>query len=144
MFYRATSLLLLTMLIGCLTPAPGALDTVLDADQERIDAMVDADRAMLEHTLHADLTYTHSTGALDTRSSLIESLTSGISDYRAIAPLGPSVRIRGDTALLTTRTRMEVTVKGDLLALDIAYTAVYTWESGRWQLIAYHSSPLKP
>ena len=137
-------LLCASVAVACASAPPRDASRVLGADLERIDAMVDADASRLERCLHEDLTYTHSTGSVDTRASLIASLVEGSVDYRAIVPLRPEARIYGDVAILTSSTRMEVSSGGETFAIDGVYTAVYRWEAERWQLVAYHSSPRTP
>jgi len=44
---------------------------VLAADDERIKAMVSADSRLLEPLLSEDLQYSHSTGAIDTKKTLL-------------------------------------------------------------------------
>jgi hypothetical protein len=137
-------LVLALVLVGCLAPTRSDVEAVLEADRERIDAMVSADPARLQAALHDSLTYTHSTGVVDTRSSLIESLVAGRIDYRAIVPLAPVARIQQGSGIVTSATRMEVAMGNEAFTVDGAYTAVYQRESGRWQLVAYHSSPRSP
>ena len=134
----------LLLALACASPPLGSDDEVLVADLERIEAMIAADPARLEAILHPLLTYTHSNGLIDTRDSLVESLVAARVDYRAIAPLDPSVRVLGDTAVITTRAQLEVAAGGQVLDLDSVYTAVYQREAGGWRLVAYHSSPRKP
>jgi hypothetical protein len=122
--------------------ASGGLRTgsaVLAADSARIEAMVSANRAELEVTLHPSLTYTHSNGKLDTRETLIESLVGGDIDYLSIETIEPQVRLRGETAVLTSNVRMQVEAAGRVHDLEMAVTAVYFFAEGRWQLAAYQS-----
>ena len=136
--------LLLSLLVGaCKTPGPATESAVLDAERERIGAMVTADGAWLERVLHEELVFTHSNGLVDTRASLIANLTDGRVDYRSIEPRNREVRILEDTAILSAKVRIVVHVDGRRLVLDSAYTAVYIRDGDRWRLAAYHSSPLE-
>jgi hypothetical protein len=141
MHTRIPLLLFLTLLSGCLAPPRSDVEAILHADSERIDAMLSADPARLEVSLHESLTYTHSTGAVDTRASLIESLVAGTVDYRSIERLEPAARIQQGSGFVTSATRMVVAVGNETFTVNGVYTAVYQCESGRWQLVAYHSSP---
>lgn len=127
--------------LGCHTaPDPPQAD-VLDADRARTLAMVSADPDRLTAVLHEELSYAHSSGAVDTRTSLIESLVSGRVDYRAIEPSNARVRVHGRTAIVTAVARMQVAADAEVHEIDLIYTAVYLWHSGSWRLAAYHSSP---
>ena len=127
--------------LACATPTASPESRVLDADRERIGAMVAADEAWLTQILHEDLVYTHSNGVVDDRESLIGSLLGGSVDYRSIAPSDREVALFGETAVLSATARIVVRANGQQLVLDSAYTAVYVHQAGRWRLAAYHSSP---
>ena len=124
-------------------PGAGGRDAVIAADRARALAMVAADREQLEATLHPSLTYTHSNGKLDTKASLIATLLEGDVDYRTIEPIDPHVRVRGDTAVLTTRVELSVEAAGRIHDLEMTVTAVYFLTDGRWQLAAYQSVRLE-
>ena len=128
------------LLLSCATPGPSPESAVLDADRERIGAMVAGDQAWLSRILHEDLVYTHSNGVVDSRESLITSLASGGLDYRSIAPSDREVVLHRDTAILSATARIVVRAGEQQLVLDSAYTAVYMRDDG-WRLVAYHSSP---
>ena len=138
---RGTLLLapLLLALGGC--GAPDDTARVLRADRERAAAQIAADPERLRAVLHERLRYTHSTGQVDTRDSLVESLRAGRVDYRVIEAQDPEVRLRDGAAIVTGPVRMEIAAEGRLHRLAGLYTAVYWWEAGRWQLVAYHSGP---
>ncbi len=57
--------------------------TVIELDRKRMNAMAQKDIATLNALLSDDLVYTHSTGRLDTKHSLIGAMESG---QRFIAP----------------------------------------------------------
>jgi ketosteroid isomerase-like protein len=112
---------------------------VLAADRARTEAMVAADPTGLDATLHPSLTYTHSNGKLDTKASLVASLLDGGIDYLSIETLAPQVRVRGDTAVLTSHVRIRVEAALRVHDLEMAVIAVYWKDDGRWQLAAYQS-----
>jgi hypothetical protein len=101
--------------------------------------MISANRIALEKALHPTLTYVHSNGKLDTRASLVDSLVAGTVDYLSIEPLEPRVRVRDDTAVLTTEIRMQVEAAGVVHDLKMSVTAVYFLTEVGWQLAAYQS-----
>ena len=117
--------------------APGA---VLDADRMRIDAMIASDADALDALLHEELVYTHSNGKVDTKDSLMETLARGDIDYRRIQRGAEAVRAERNAAVVSAPVEMEVAAGGQLHQITGVYTAVYFWQSGRWQLVAYQSS----
>jgi hypothetical protein len=132
--------LLLAGVVACLHTAEHRAEAALEADRERVSALIAADAKRLARVLHPSLTYTHSNGGVDTRDSLIEKVVSGRVDYRAIELEQPEVRVRRDTAVVTGPVRMEVVAGERRFRLKSVYTAVYWWEDRRWQLVAYQSS----
>lgn len=125
------------------TEARGVEDlrtAVLRADRERSDAMVGADADRLLAALHEDMSYAHSSGTVDTRASLIESLVSRNVVYRSIETQNTTARVYGETAIVTGESSLHVVSGTAHQRPKLVYTAVYRWQSGRWQLSAYHSS----
>lgn len=129
--------------LGCATASlpTHRPEDVLAADTGRARAMVEASAPRLREALHADLTYTHSNGVVESRAALIEGLGSGRLDYRKIESLEPTVRIRGASAIVTGPVHVVVAAGGQQHDLRGVYTAVYWYDDGRWQLVAYQSSP---
>ena len=75
--------------------APTAEDAVRAADAARIKAFTSADRTALGSLLGEDLTYTHSSGPLDSKAGIIDAITSGKTQYHTIVTgrrTGPAVR----------------------------------------------------
>ena len=131
-------------MVACAVPACKHTVDVLRADHERSTAMIAASAEALDAVLHPSVSYTHSNGRVDSKESLIASLTSGRVDYRAIKTRKREVRSYGDTAIVTGPVRLEVAAGGQIHHLTSVYTAVYRWHENRWQLVAYQSSPAPP
>jgi hypothetical protein len=120
--------------------APHAPGAVLDADRMRIDAMIAGDAGALAVLLHEELIYTHSNGEVDTKASLMETLAQGDIDYRRIQRGTEAVRAERTAAVVSAPVEMEVAAGGQLHQITGVYTAVYFWQDGRWQLVAYQSA----
>lgn len=136
-----TVLLAGALLLTCGEPrsANGGESAVLAADSARVAAMLAADASGLDSLFHRGLTYIHSNGMVDTKESLVGNLTSGRVDYLSVAPESTLARVHGDGAVVSGIVRMEVEAGSTVHRLRSNYTAVYWWESGRWQLVAYQS-----
>jgi hypothetical protein len=115
---------------------------VLDAERQRVDALARDDHAALARLLHADLSYTHSNGAVDDKPAFLASLTSGRVKYRSLQHADQRVRLYGDTALLTGTSQVQVVVNGNNLPLKLRFTMLYVQEGGTWQLAAWQSTRL--
>ena len=130
---------------GCAAlPGPTALDRSAEAlvavDRERAQAMVRVDRTALERLLDPELSYTHSTGAVDSRAKLVDDLVARRIDYLSIDSPSPRVRVHGSTAVVTGPVAMQVKVDDTVHPVRSVYTAVYVAGPEGWRLVAYQST----
>lgn len=122
-------------------PATGpAAPAVLADEDARFAAMVSADAAAMAIWFADDLRYVHSTGLVEDRAQLIDSIASGRAKYVAVTPAEREVvRLAADAALVRGRGRFQVAANGVLLDLQIRYLAVYGQQDGRWRLRSWQS-----
>jgi hypothetical protein len=114
------------------------------AESVRFQAQVDADAKVLALLLDDQLEYVHSNGELDSKTSFIESLTSGRRDYASARFEIQSVRILGNVAIIRGTARVTVVDKGQSRDLDLGYTDVWVWKDDRWQMTAWRSARMPP
>ena len=120
--------------------APSDAATVLAAEDARFAAMVAADSGEMRRWFADDLEYVHSTGQVESRDQLIESITSGRTRYVAVTPAERQVvSLGGDAAIVRGRGRFQVTAGGNALDLQIRYLAVYGKQDGVWRLLSWQS-----
>jgi hypothetical protein len=124
-------------------PSQAVSGDLLRADGARAAAMIDADPARLGLLLDDALTYAHSNGRIDSKSTLVDALTSGRIDYRVVERGQVTARVFDETGIVTGPVRIEVAAAGRVHHLAGVYTAVYRWRDGLWRLVAYHSSPVE-
>jgi hypothetical protein len=121
----------------------GPADTaapVLAAEDARFAAMVAADPGEMRRWLADDLAYVHSSGQVESRDQLIESITSGSTRYVAVTPIERQVVPLGTgAAMVRGRGRFQVAAGGNALDLQIRYLAVYGNGDGVWQLRSWQS-----
>ena len=117
-----------------------AAEAVRAADAERIRALVSADYAALDRVLADELTYTHSTARMDTKAAYLEPLLAGQTRYQRLEPSDITVRIYGDTAVLTGRMLSLALVSGKESRTDLRFTSVWILRDARWQMIAWQST----
>jgi uncharacterized protein (TIGR02246 family) len=116
---------------------------VLAADGERVRALLANDFEALEALLAADLTYVHSNGMLDTKASYIQSLRSGVSRYLTMDMSDVSVRALGeDVAVINAKFDARVLVRGNEVNPKPRVLIVYARRDGRWQMVAWQSTPI--
>lgn len=123
--------------VGAQTPAEQA---VRQAEDRRVKAMIDDDFAALDAVLADDLTYAHSSGAVDTKASYLESLKSGKTKYLTFDRTPSVVRLYGDTAVVTGAATLSL--RGQAAPFSLRYTLVYVRRDGQWRMVAWQSTRL--
>ena len=114
------------------------MDEIIALENRRIEAMIKGDVQALEEILADDLIYTHTTARLDTKTSFIDAISSGKSNYRSIEREDVKVRQFGDTAVVTGHVKFHV---GDN-KFEARYLDVYAKRNGAWQMVAWQSTRL--
>lgn len=138
--------ILATALIAFIVTAGGAAspvadrNDVLETQQKRFRAMVEADRAALEALLADDLVYIHTTGVIDTKSSLIDSVVSGAIDYTRLVPTDTTLRFAGNAAIITGSADLGVIAGGKTHEASIRFTEVYVDAGDGWRLVSWQST----
>jgi hypothetical protein len=117
-----------------------AAEAVRAADAERIRALVSADYAALDRILADELTYTHSTARMDTKAAYLEPLVAGRTRYQRLDPSDITVRVYGETAVLTGRMSSLALVTGKESRTDLRFTSVWILRDARWQMTAWQST----
>ncbi|MEJ2174399.1 MAG: nuclear transport factor 2 family protein [bacterium] len=115
---------------------------ILALEERRCAAMAANDVAALENLFHDDLIYTHSSAVVDTRASYLDTLRNGHTRYHSVKRSDEKVRVCGDTALVTGRAIIDVTVKGENKHLDTRFLDVWTKTPRGWKFIAWQSTKL--
>lgn len=114
--------------------------SVLAAEDARFAAMVAADPGAMRRWFAEDLEYVHSSGQVENRDQLIDSIVSGKFRYLAVTPLERGVvRMDRGGALVRGRGRFRVATGGQTLNLTIRYLAAYARSGGEWKLIGWQS-----
>ena len=81
--------------------ATAAEEAVRAAELARFKAQTSGDLKALDALLGDDLIYTHSSAAVDSKASYVESMRSGALKYQTIEPRDLQVRVFGTTAVIT-------------------------------------------
>ena len=119
-----------------MTQTQDITQTILDLESQRITAMVENDVDTLDRILADDLSYVHTTAAIDTKESFVSGIGSGRLNYESITPTPKTVRTNGDSAIV--RGGAHVHVNGNHFSLE--YTVVYVNNDGEWQMISWHAT----
>ena len=134
--------LLASTLAQATNSSPSKEEELRLAEHSRVEALVNSDVARLEKLLGDDLTYTHSTGIKESKAEFLHLIQSGEVKYDSMQhENGASIRLYGDTGVLTGTSRVKVSVRGQALNLHIRFTEVWVKrDRGPWQLVAWQST----
>ena len=116
--------------------------SVLAAQDKRIAATVAADVAALEAMMTDDLSYTHSSGVVETKAEFLEALKSHKYVYKEIAAEQRTVRVYGDAAVVAGPCRIVIAPGGNPTELRLYFTELYVKRGGRWLMALWHSTRL--
>lgn len=132
---------LLLALAACrLTINMDVEETVEQVEQRRFAAMVAQDVATLEPMLAEELHYGHSTGEVENKAQLLETVRSGRLRYEAFDVEQREIRTHGDVALVTGRCTVRARRGDQALVLDLVFSDAYVRRAGRWQLVSWQST----
>lgn len=142
---RRRLLLTLAAVAGIAQAAPPPdLATRLKAQADAWDrAIVAKDRAAIEANMADDFRQIDARGNVETKASFVDGLVSPdlVLDPYTVEDF--EVRVYGDTALISGRTRMTGRYQGRPFSSHYRYIDVYVKRGGAWQIVSVQISPIK-
>jgi ketosteroid isomerase-like protein len=111
-------------------------------EARRLEAMHAADVKALEQILAEDMTYTHSTGLVQTREQLLTLLKSGVVRYLSFDTQDVAWRVYEGAAVATGRQTISLESEGRPVTARNRFTVVYARVGGEWRCVAYQSTSL--
>ena len=115
---------------------------IIDLDKKRMTAMAQKDVATLKNVLCKGLVYTHSSGRLDTKQSLIEGMESGSTVYTSMEPSDVKAQDLGNAVVLTGVAAISVNSRGKPNSFRVRFTDVYENQDGTWRMVTWQSTKL--
>lgn len=109
-------------------------------EEHRFQAMIGVDLKTLDRLLADDLSYTHSSGKVDTKATFLAALRSGELKYESIRTEDIKARVYGNSAVVTGRGEIKVKSGNQELSFPIRFTDVYVKRAGRWVMVAWQST----
>jgi hypothetical protein len=109
-------------------------------EDQRYAAMLAGDAATLERLLDDALTYTHSSGVVDTKAGYLAGLRGKAWQYKAIVRESERIVIRGGCGLAFCRLKIDLDVRGAPRKVDSKALAVWVADGGQCRLVAVHSA----
>jgi len=117
-----------------------ALAALRAADDERVRATLAADRVGLNRIYSDELRYAHSTGVVDTKAGLVETITSGRTKYEAFRYEERSFEVLAPgAAIMTGRAQVRVTTADGSSEARLSFLGVWREEKGKWRFRAWQS-----
>ena len=98
-------------------------------------ATMKKDKAALEKLLHADLSYTHSSGKNETKADVIKAVTTGPSTVEAITFTANTVRVYGNTALVKGKVDITNNTAGKSATSNLDILHVWLKGPQGWQMV---------
>lgn len=115
---------------------------VKEAEKKWAAAVTKNDFAALEKLFAEELIYTHSNGASDSKREFIDNLKNGVRKYEAMDYDSTTVKIAGNTALLSAKGTLRVVTKGQKSEFKIVFLHTYVKRKDGWQLLGHQSARL--
>lgn len=114
----------------------------LHAEDTRYRAQVQNDFAAMRRLFSDDLVYIHSSAAVDTKTSYIESMRSGAVKYRRMERGDVKTRIYGCVAIISGHATFEVTVKGEDQMVELMFHSVWAKRVTGVQFVSWQATKL--
>lgn len=89
------------------------------------------------------LVYTHSSGRVDSRASLLELLNSPALRYLQFEPSEVAGIDLGSVVILAGKVRIRAESFDRTLEICARYTSAYLQEQGNWRMVAWHTTVLQ-
>ena len=111
-------------------------------------AVVKEDVAFLEGVLHGDYVHTRPNGVVWDRAGFLESIRQDESqpnvNYEKLTTTDITVRLYGDTAVLTGRSGLASDDASGRLAGETHWTRVFVRQGGAWKAVAFQATLIRP
>lgn len=123
--------------------APDPLVARLKAQADAWDrAIVAKDRAAIEANMADDFRQIDARGDVETKASFVDGLVSPDLQLDPYTVEDFDMRVYGDTALLSGRTRMTGRYQGKPFSTHYRYIDIYVKRGGAWKIVSVQISPI--
>ncbi len=103
------------------------------------NGLLGKDSVALSNVLADDVSYGHSTGLIQTKAQLIHAVMSGEQMYKTIDPSDMIIRIYDNTAVITMKSKVNLTMQGKQLDLNMNVLLIWIKKQNDWKLVARQS-----
>jgi ketosteroid isomerase-like protein len=109
---------------------------VVNAVEQLRKAMVDADSVMLDKLISGQLSYGHSSGHIDDKTSFIQKISSGKSDFVTLEFVEQSISFSKNTAIVRHKLNAVTNDNGKPGEVHLSVLLVWQKLHGQWKLLA--------
>jgi hypothetical protein len=113
---------------------------VLAISSRKFDWLVRRQADSLERVLDDRVQYIHSNGWVQTKREVLDDMRSGKLVYHRVTVKEAAVRVYGNAAVVTGLGTFEGVNGGNVFAMDLRYTEVYTLGASGWLLVSRHAN----
>jgi ketosteroid isomerase-like protein len=117
------------------------IKAIRDADARRCAATIAKDAAALDELFADDLVIVHAGGVAENKARYITRLCKSAYHYHGLTYIRRRFRVYGNAVLVNGDLRLEVTTPGGEKTLVVRYLQVWAGHNGRWQMVAWQSTP---
>lgn len=119
-------------------------EEIMALEQQRRQAMVAADVATLSKLFADDLLWIHATARPDTKQGLLASIESRKTIYQAIECSEETVRLYGDTAIVSGIADIKAQINGEDRVLQNRFTILWVRKAATpWQAVNWQSTTVR-
>lgn len=122
-----------------------SVESQIAAMEERLRrAMLASDVGPLETLISPDLIFTNHLGQVSGKEDDLELHRSGVLRFLTIEPSEMHVKVSGELAVVSVRTRLSGVFSGSPFEADLRFTRVWSQSVRKeWQILAGHSSAVQ-
>lgn len=134
---RIAIISLLSMILFSSISAQSKQEKVIAANVEALHkAMIDADKLVIENLIAKELSYGHSSGKIDTKTSFLESIITGASDYKTIDIANQTIAVSGKVAMVRHTFNAEIITNGKSSMAKLGILLIWQKQYNNWVLLA--------
>ena len=132
------SILLLSTLASAAPPAKTPVEAILDLEARLTAALLDRDAAACGSLLAADLVHVGFEGQIVGKPEYMSFFEHGNWKYTKYSPSDVSVKVLGDSAVVTGKVSRSIVIDGRETTGAFAFTHVWVQSSDGWRLSSSH------
>jgi ketosteroid isomerase-like protein len=134
---KITIICLLSMIFFSSALAQSADEKKIAANVEALHkAMIAADKAILENLIAKELSYGHSSGKIDTKTSFLESVLTGVNDYKTINITNQTIDVAENVAIVRHSFNAEIVTDGKSSMAKLGILLIWKEQHNKWLLLA--------